>query len=60
MTTDAKQKTKTVQMIGHDSDDFENRLVKGKKDFTLRFSNYTTIIETNGYKYLFSNSHEKK
>jgi hypothetical protein len=60
MKTDAKQKTKTVHMIGHDSDDFENRLVNGKKDFTLRFSNYTTIIETNGYKYLFSNSNEQK
>lgn len=60
MKTDTKQKTKTIHMIGHDSDDFENRLIDGKKDFTLRFSNYTTIIETNGYKYLFSNSLEEK
>ena len=58
MKKETKTQKKTVHVLGHNSDDTEQRLIKAKKDFTLKYSNYTTLIETDKFKYIFSNSDE--
>jgi hypothetical protein len=50
---DQKEKKQTVKMFGHDSDKFEQRLQELKKDFTVKMSNYSTVIEIGKFRYVF-------
>lgn len=45
---------KSIRMIGHDYEEYERDLISQKKTFTEKLSGYTTIIETEKFKWMFS------
>lgn len=54
MPQDSNNSRKSVRMIGHDYEVYERDLVEAKQDFLLKMSGYTSVIETDEFRWLFS------
>jgi len=54
-----KTKKQTVKLFGHDSNAFEKRLSDNKKSFTVKMSNYSTVIEVGNFRYVFGNDFDE-